>query len=562
VWERFERFVRTEAEYMEAVTASFTGVRLDACDGFWNTCIRKATKAVLELLGKVEGGLRLTEEKLLVGQREHFLKLKQLLGLPIGARVSKTSEEASRVVGIVGVKGMGGVGKSTLAKKLYDELDVREWFGGNICWLEVGEEPGDENICKLQRQILKTLTGVDEEPENPTLGRALIRERLRSKKVLVCLDDIWGYKSTAQAVVTERDLGLGSCILKTSRSKEAIGGTIHDLNVLGPELYWELFCWHAFEGETPPSTLVMQAKKALGKCGGLPLAIKLLGSKIAEVADKGKWLEEFMILETNADPMMSSLEVIKRSYASLPNQPLKDVFMLLALWSNADGFRVQMNAIRYLGAVVYGGESSLEKRQALAKNALEILANRSLIRMESEEDWRGGRRIRITIHDLLVEVATNLANEGDRTTRQYFRWVPGDIELEPYWGRAWSHLTISKCKIPIDCLTTQNSSIISLVAPDASGLQEFKNKDQVVSHCRLLSIDGKPPRNIGLHLHLLVHLQCLRLYECKGMVLLMELGSIKTLNVLEITFCKGEQEQSLQFEIESCLVNASLRVLR
>jgi hypothetical protein len=69
---------------------------------------------------------------------------------------------------------------------------------------------------------------------------------------------------------------------------------------------------------------------------------------------------------------------------------------------------------------------------------LEMLANRSLKRMESEEDWQGETKVRTTIHDLLVEVATNLANEADWTTRRFFRWVPGDIELEPYWGAAWN----------------------------------------------------------------------------------------------------------------------------
>jgi hypothetical protein len=388
------------------------------------------------------------------------------------------------------------------------------------------------------------------------MGRALIKERLHGKKVLVCLDDVWERTITAQAVVTKGDLGPGSCILKTSRARDAIDGIVHDLDVLDRAPAWELFCWHAFNGDKPLSALAEQAEKALGKCGGLPLAIKLLGGELAGVEDKGKWLEEFLILETDAEPMMSRLEVIKRSFTNLPSQSLKDAFALLAMWPSTYEFRLQRGAVQNLGAAVFG-DKPLKKRQPLAKMAVEMLASRSLIQLESDKNSLEKGEVRITIHDLLVDVAMNLINEGDWTTRRFFRWVPGDVEPKPFKSAAWNHLSISLGKIPINSLTRHNSSIISLVVVSGAGLLQCNNKDQNVSQCKLLSIrQCSTVATPQLQLQSLVHLQCLRLFQCEGMVSLMELGSIKTLNVLEVSSCKGEQEQRMLAKVESCLENA------
>eukprot|EP00243_Klebsormidium_subtile_P000367 TRINITY_DN10600_c0_g1_i1.p1 TRINITY_DN10600_c0_g1~~TRINITY_DN10600_c0_g1_i1.p1 ORF type:complete len:132 (+),score=21.64 TRINITY_DN10600_c0_g1_i1:137-532(+) len=126
------------------------GARLESVDGFWDVCIRRVTLRLLNLLGRKQGGAELAREDLLVGQDEHFRHLKRALGVLAGeaagvelkglVSLDLTPEDVALQVGIVGVTGMGGVGKSTLAKKLYDDSDVRRHFGGNICWVEVGQK--------------------------------------------------------------------------------------------------------------------------------------------------------------------------------------------------------------------------------------------------------------------------------------------------------------------------------------------------------------------------------------------------------------------------------------
>jgi hypothetical protein len=462
VWRCFERFKWDAEEYRGVVreATKFVGVKL-AEEGWWRTCIRRVRDEVLGLLGKVGGGLRISEDELLVGQEEHLRELKRLLGLPQKGAPGPSDARAAVEVGIVGVKGMGGVGKSTMAKKLYDEPNVREWFTGGICWLEVGQKPGDEKIERLQRQILKKLCKIDEDPGDPTQGRAQIRQRLGGKRVLICLDDVWELASVATPVVRIEDLGAGSCILKTSRQRDSIeeGGTIHDLDSLGLTPAWELFCWHAFRGEKPPEDLAESAEKAAIRCNGLPLALKVLGRQVAAAKDQGECLRTFVNLPREHDAMVACREIIKGSVDNLPaeRRSLRDVFILIAgVWPRTPIFMHRQRAVENLGAAVYGGKPRRE-RYSLATNALNKLSDVSLVGLERYS--REGGSI-ITVHDLIVDVAQTLADGEEQGCRRFFAQPAGDDRLRlPQNCSSLEHVSFCLGSVP----TQQVPAACSLV---------------------------------------------------------------------------------------------------
>jgi hypothetical protein len=96
VWEKFKRFNFTKDEYKTAVGAafSFTGLRLDAADGRWDSCIRAAKERVIGLIDKA--GIQSSKDKLLVGHYNHLPKLKELLELPAQPEAAALGEAANR----------------------------------------------------------------------------------------------------------------------------------------------------------------------------------------------------------------------------------------------------------------------------------------------------------------------------------------------------------------------------------------------------------------------------------------------------------------------------------
>jgi hypothetical protein len=543
VWDSFKRFVRTEDEYLKAVGPSYTGLRLEALDGWWSTCIRRARDEMLRLLGKHEGGVRLTEEDLLVGQHEHLVALKKLLGVEqqgASATDGAASGAGAREVGIVG---MGGVGKSTMAKMLYDDPDVRGWFGGNLCFLKVGPNPSDGAIREMQKKILDDLCEMEISPGSPEEGRALIRKALHGRRVFICLDDVWG--EGASEVVRKEDVGAGSCILKTSRVKEGIAGEAHALEILDVGSARELLCWHAFGGDKPPEELVGLAERAAETCGRLPLAIRILGRQLAGERDQKGFLMQFLKRPASADAVIRCREIIKASVDHLPSDPprLRDAFVLIGgLWPGTDDFRAWDNVLQHLAAAIYGDSDDREQK---AEAAITKLSSRSLIKLGESEDG-----LRITIHDLVVDTATSLAIELEQAERKFCHWRAGDAEPELFGSAKWKHLRVSGGKGSTGLLTAPNNSILSLVG---EGLAEqdppplFSRLVQLVvgepkerSPCRLLIIErGQLPS-----LQPLSGLQCLRLRGCKFALTLEQLTNLKKLSVLELNNCGGECMQA------------------
>jgi hypothetical protein len=509
VWRNFKHFEWDEEAFRELVQEStnFTGVRLEEED-WWRTCIRRVRDEVLRLLGKVGGGIRISKDELLVGQEEHLRELKRLLGLPQEGVPGTSVTQAAGEVGIVGVKGMGGVGKTTLAKKLYDEPDVREWFSGGICWLVVGPKPTNDKIRDLQKQILKQLGDVDEDPGNPDRGRQLIHQRLNGKRVLICLDDVWETVSIETAIVNSKDLAPGSRILKTSRKRESIGKHVHDLDSLEPGPAWELFCWHAFGGQRPPEGLAELAKEAATRCGGLPLALRVLGSQVRAAKEEKKRdvLKTFVDLPRMSEAMDACSAIITKSYKNLPDvrNDLRDVFILVAgVWPRTPKFMQHQRAVENLGAAVYGGwlgSTSLE----LATRALEELHSLSLVGVKAGSH-KGN--VSLTAHDLIVDVAEGLIDGGAAGCEQFYRQPQENSMVTlPQNTSSVKHISLHSSNISLSRVRAAHSIILN---GDSQLSVTFRDRSPIA--CRLSVIEIAQ-----VNCRTLINLQCLRAQGCRA----------------------------------------------
>ena len=75
--------------------------------------------------------------------------------------LQRLSEQPAGSAAVLGLHGMGGIGKTTLAKAVFNALHTE--FASSSCFLEVGSEADDAQLQQLQRQMLRELCGIERE---------------------------------------------------------------------------------------------------------------------------------------------------------------------------------------------------------------------------------------------------------------------------------------------------------------------------------------------------------------------------------------------------------------
>ncbi|KAK9290575.1 hypothetical protein L1049_008745 [Liquidambar formosana] len=204
--------------------------------------------------------------------------------------LSSGDHESLSVIPIVG---LGGLGKTTLAKLVYNDDEVIQSFEMRM-WACVSE---DFKLEKVIEKIIESATNAKCDRLDVEQLQTLLRNILRAKKFLLVLDDVW---SEDRRRWTElRDLlsggANGSTIIVTTRSVNiaSIMGTIamYNLNKLPFDDCLSLLMRCAFE-EVPEKVhpeLVKVGKEIVHKCGGVPLAVITLGSLLHLKTDLREW---------------------------------------------------------------------------------------------------------------------------------------------------------------------------------------------------------------------------------------------------------------------------------
>ncbi|KAG0557103.1 hypothetical protein KC19_11G102400 [Ceratodon purpureus] len=191
---------------------------------------------------------------------------------------------------IVGLVGMGGVGKTTLSKALFNT----DW--GNYdkcCCLE--DVKSHSNIVDFQKQLLRELC--DErwnENEDPKDYLRKIRQCIQTKKVLVVIDDVGTEKNLKALQVEAFQHGCsGSRLIVTCRNKAILSdymleGDKIEVDVLDNDESMELFrhyAFHAFNaayeiGSEEREKFEHEAVNIIHACGGLPLSLEVIGQHL------------------------------------------------------------------------------------------------------------------------------------------------------------------------------------------------------------------------------------------------------------------------------------------
>ncbi|XP_076960903.1 putative late blight resistance protein homolog R1A-10 [Bidens hawaiensis] len=311
---------------------------------------------------------------------------------------------------IISIVGMGGLGKTTLATKVFNDSLVKYHFDMRG-WVTVSQAYSQRDL------LLQLLASIGKSvPETATESKMceMLYQSLKQRRYLMVIDDIWSCKAWDDVGICFPDDDAGSRVLVTTRLKEVAshacrGGFTHNLGHMSEDNSWKLLCRKTFRGFECPESLIETGMRIAKWCQGLPLAIVV----IVGVMEKGEKMK--VLWEEIAENMGSyvingrkgCLDTLAFSYDHQPSH-LKKCFLYIGCFS--EDYEIEVRRLIRLwmaeGFIKGGGQKSLEEE---GEYYLMDLIGRNLVIIAGKSSNGGVKSCRL--HDLLREVCLKKACE-------------------------------------------------------------------------------------------------------------------------------------------------------
>ncbi|XP_048131479.1 disease resistance protein RUN1-like [Rhodamnia argentea] len=248
----------------------------------------------------------------------------------------------------LGIHGMGGIGKTTLAKAIYNKISNQYEHRSYIA--DIRESWKRNGGHYLENQLIYDISKRKNEVRNEDEGVEYISSKFKGKKVLLLLDDVddvvqlthlAGKSVAGNPVAGDRDwFSSESMIIITTRNERILQkfgvDHIYDHKELDYEQSMILFCKHAFRKESPPREFEGLTHEVVSITGGLPLSLEVLGSLFCG-KERSKWRDTIKKLEK-----VLHLDVQKRlkiSYEAL-DYGQKQIFLDIACFFIGTDMRI------------------------------------------------------------------------------------------------------------------------------------------------------------------------------------------------------------------------------
>ncbi|XP_027773458.1 putative late blight resistance protein homolog R1B-17 [Solanum pennellii] len=336
---------------------------------------------------------------------------------------------------VISIYGMLGLGKTTLARKVYNNPSILNYFDVKA-WCAVSQA---YNTRTLLVEIFKQATSNKIKIKEDDDVADMLRKVLIGKRYLIVLDDIWDVEAWENLGICFPQGECGSRVMVTTRIEQVAKHLQHhshpySLSFLTSEESWELLEKKVFRGESCPPDLLEAGLQVALHCKGLPLTVVLIAGIIAKTEREASlWLEVAADLSSLALGEQS-MKVIQSSYDHLDDH-LKPCLLYMALFPEDHKIPVD-HLLKLWMAEEFVLNAGKENMEEACRVCMTDLLNRSLIMVSGMTFYRDVQYY--SLHDVVREFCLRKLTED--------KYMQLAVPFNPYQHL---HSTISRLYIYI-----------------------------------------------------------------------------------------------------------------
>ncbi|KAJ1283160.1 hypothetical protein BS78_03G107500 [Paspalum vaginatum] len=462
-------------------------------------------------------------------------------------------------VSVIPIFGFGGLGKTTLAQLVFNDRRANDEVFDPRIWVSMS---GDSSLRTLVQPIVSA-TKVKCDLDNLDSVASFLSRAFTGMKFLLVLDDMWSENQEEwdRLRLLLKDGKRGSKIIVTTRSLKVamMVRTVPPfvLKGLSDDDCWELFRYKVFEEgeEDLHPRLVKVGKEIVHKCGGVPLAVKALGSMLRFNRSEQSWLavKNSEIWQMKREETI--LPSLKLSYDQMAPS-LKQCFAYCSVFPRSheidrDKLNQQWVALGFVEPTKNDSESLFDRANDYFEHLLwmpflQEVEDHDKLKKELEEDGN----VKYTIHDLVHDLAQSVAGDEVQTiicnqingnNEVGCRYVSLDDDMrasEIPWSmfhkvrafHSWGYGLDIKLILRFRCLR-----VLDLGGSPITELPQLVGK---LKHLRYLDISSSAIKTLPNSISSLHNLHTLYLSNCSNLCILpMSICSLQNLETLNLSAC-------------------------